>query len=322
MNGEIIMKYVLAFTIVFLIVYLLIPHLKNFALKIDFVDKPTERKKHKVPVPHLGGVGIFIGFVCAYLIFIRPLDLKHIIILTSSLMVLTIGLVDDWYKTHGKEFSPLPRLIVQLSAAMFVYFAGVSFTGFTSPFSGDYILLPQWLQFILSITWIFGVTTVINFTDGMDGLAGGLTTISASTLFVVALAMSQEDSALMAIILVGAALSFLKYNRHPAQIYMGDSGATFLGFILGIIALDGAFKQATIMSLFIPILALGVPIFDNLFVVVKRFLDGKPIYKADTSQVHYRLLDTGLSQQQVVTLLYLVSICLSLVSIILLLLNI
>jgi UDP-N-acetylmuramyl pentapeptide phosphotransferase/UDP-N-acetylglucosamine-1-phosphate transferase len=122
--------------------------------------------------------------------------------------------------------------------------------------------------------------------------------------------------------LVGVAAAYLRYNKPPAKVFMGDAGATFLGFVLGVIALDGAFKQATVLSLFIPILALGVPIFDNLFVIVKRFLQGKPIYQADASQAHYRLLRSGMSPKQVVAFLCLISVCLSLSSIILLLLKV
>jgi UDP-GlcNAc:undecaprenyl-phosphate/decaprenyl-phosphate GlcNAc-1-phosphate transferase len=315
------MRYLFAFAIGFVIVYFLIPQLRRLALKIDFVDKPTERKKHKEPVPHLGGVGIFTGFICGYLIFFRNLDGKSLAILAGSALILLIGLVDDWYKTHGREFSALPRLIVQVGAAIIAFSSGIAFTGFNNPFTDKYVYLPIWIQFILSILWIFGVTTVINFIDGMDGLAGGISTISASTLFVVALAKGQSDSALMGVILIGAVLGFLKYNKYPAQIYMGDSGATFLGFILGVIALDGAFKQTTLISILIPILALGVPIFDNIFVVIKRFLNGKPIYKADSTQVHYRLLSNGYSHLQVVNLLCLVSAGFGLIAILILVLS-
>lgn len=236
---------------------------------------------------------------------------------------MAIGIIDDWYKTHGLDFPALPKFLVQASAAIIAYFSGIVFKGFTNPFvHGATIRLPPFLQFILTITWLFGVTTVINFSDGLDGLAGGLSTISAITLFVAALAKNQPKSALMAIILVGVALGYLKYNRPPAKIYMGDAGAGLMGFILGIIALDGAFKQATVLSLFVPILALGVPIFDNLFVVFRRFREGKPFYKADRSQAHYRLLSEGLNPKQAVLFLCLVNICLSLTSIIIVILRV
>ncbi|MCX7748907.1 MAG: undecaprenyl/decaprenyl-phosphate alpha-N-acetylglucosaminyl 1-phosphate transferase [Clostridia bacterium] len=316
------MKFVFAFLVVFIIVYVLIPALKKVALKVGFVDRPTGRKKHKRPVPLLGGLGIFIGFVFTYSIFIRPINKEFISILAAASLILIIGLIDDWFKTKGKEFPVLPRLVIQILAAVMVYKAGIVFYGFTNPITHEYIVLPQWIQFVLTITWILGVTTVINWSDGMDGLAGSISAISAATLFVVALVKHQTDSAMMSLILLGAIAGFLKYNRHPAQVFMGDSGANFLGFILGIVALDGAFKQATLVSLLVPILALGVPILDNLFVVIRRLVQKKPIYQADSGQIHHRLLATGLSQKQVLVFLSLVSLCSSFLSIIILLLKI
>lgn len=318
-------RYFLAFAAAFAVVCLLIPHLKKLAFKIDFVDKPVEgndRKIHREPIPLTAGIAIFIGFFCSYLAFKGKPDREFFAILAGSLLILAIGTVDDWYKTHRKEFPAMPKLVIQVLAAVIVYQAGIVFAGFHNPFSGQYVHLPPWIQFVLTVMWIFGVTTVINFMDGLDALAGGLASISAMTLFVVALAMKQTDSALMAIALMGAGVGYLWFNKPPAKIYMGDAGATFLGFILAIIALDGAFKQATVLSLFIPVLALGVPIFDNLFVVFKRFSEGKPIYKADASQAHYRLLSAGMKPKQVVAFLYLVNVCCCLASIILLLLRV
>lgn len=283
---------------------------------------PTERKIHTEPVPHLASLAIFTGFMLTFFIFSNGFTRKNLLILLGSILVIAIGIIDDWFKTHGRDFPALPKFIFQASAAVIVYFAGVVFTGFTNPFTHGYVWLPQWLQFLLSITWIFGVTTVINFSDGLDGLAGGLSTISAMTLFIVALSIGQSGSAMMAIILVGVALGYLRYNMPPARVYMGDAGAGFMGFMLGIIALDGAFKQATVLSLFVPILALGVPILDNLFVVFKRSLEGKPIYKADRSQAHYRLIRAGFSSKQAVWFLCLINICLCLTSIIIVILNI
>ncbi|WP_442950575.1 MraY family glycosyltransferase [Paenibacillus sp. FSL R7-0331] len=318
------MFYVLAFLVSFCIVYLLIPPLGRLAFRLDFVDRPredVERKIHREPIPLTASYAIFIGFFITYLLFARDFSLETLALFIGGVLLLTIGTIDDWYKTKGKDFPALPKFIVQIAAAILVFLSGNAFTGFINPLSGDYVSLPFILQFILTIVWIFGVTTVINFSDGMDGLAGGLTAISAVTLFIVAVTKGQSASAIMAISLVGVTLAYLRFNKAPAKIFMGDAGATFMGFILAVIALDGAFKQATMLSLFIPILALGVPIFDNLFVVIKRFLQGKAIYQADASQVHYRLLKAGLNQKQVVAVLYLVSVCLSLSSIILLLIE-
>lgn len=308
----------------FCIVYFLIPPLGRLAFRLDFVDKPrkdVERKIHREPIPLTASYAIFIGFFITYLVFARDFTMETVALFAGGVLLLTIGTIDDWYKTKGKDFPALPKLVVQVMAAVLVYASGISFTGFYNPLSGDYFVLPVILQFLLTIFWIFGVTTVINFSDGMDGLAGGLTAISAVTLFIVALAKGQSSSAIMAIALVGVAVAYLRYNKPPAKIFMGDAGATFLGFILAVIALDGAFKQATLLSLFVPILALGVPIFDNIFVVVKRIIQGKAIYEADATQAHYRLLRAGLNQKQVVAVLCLISVCLSLSSIILLLIE-
>ncbi|WP_410771731.1 MraY family glycosyltransferase [Fontibacillus sp. BL9] len=316
--------YIYSFLLSFLIVYFLIPPLGRLAFKLDFVDKPredVERKIHRNPIPLTASYAIFVGFFVSYLLFTRDFSMQTGAIFLGGILLLVIGTVDDWFKTKGKDFPALPKLIVQVSAAVLVFLSGITFSGFVNPFSGDYVLLPMWLQFILTILWIFGVTTVINFSDGLDGLAGGLSAISAVTLFVVALTKGQTTSAMLSITLIGVTLAYLRYNKPPAKVFMGDAGATFLGFMLAVIALDGAFKQATVLSLFIPVLALGVPIFDNLFVVIKRFLQGKAIYQADASQVHYRLLRAGLNHKQTVMFLYLISTCLGLSSIILLLLQ-
>lgn len=316
------MLYTVAFVLSCMIVMLLIPPLRKLAVKIDFVDKPqedNERKIHRQPIPLTAGIAIFIGFIAVYLMFVRERWEETAAIVCGGLIMILIGMVDDWYKTRRKEFPALPKLIVQLIPAVLVYMSGIYFAGFENPLTGEYILLPTWLQFTLTVLWIFGVTTVINFSDGMDGLAGGLTAISGTTLFIVALTMGQTESAMMAIILVGAAIGYLRYNKPPAKVFMGDAGATFMGFILAVIALDGAFKQATLLSLFIPILALGVPIFDNIFVVIRRLINGKPVYKADATQVHYRLLRSGLKPAHVVAFLCLLNVCFGLSSIILLL---
>lgn len=316
------MNYFYAFLTVYLIVYFITPFLIKLAIRFDFLDKPTIRKKQEKPMPLVGGISIFIAFFMSYLIFIRPIKKEFAYILVSSLLVFIIGIIDDWYKAKGKEFAVLPRLIIQIISAFMIYKSGIVFNGFTNPFTNKYIILSEGISLLLSITWILGVTTVINWSDGVDGLAGSLSAIAGSTLFVVALAKNQTDSAMMSILLVGSLIGFLKYNKYPAQTYIGDSGANFSGFILAIIALEGAFKQATIISLAIPILALGVPIFDNIYVVIKRIIKGKPIYEADASQIHHRLLSTGLNQKQVVMFISLISVCLSLCSIIILLLKV
>ena len=319
---SLIIQYILALIIPFLIVYFIIPQLMKLSNRLEFTDKPTERKKHREPIPLCGGIGIFIGFFIMYFILgDNNNKSEQIWIFIASAMVLIIGLIDDFFKTRGKEFPIYPRFIVQIIAAIIVFNAGIVFRGFTNPFSGEYILLPVSIQFLLTITWIFGVTTVINWTDGMDGLAGGISIVSALTFFFVAIILKQVDSSVTSLILASAIFGFLMYNKYPAKIFMGDSGANFIGFILSIIAIDGAFKQTTVMSIFIPVLALAVPIFDNLFVIFKRFSEGKPVYQADRSQMHFRLEEKGLTPKQIVNYIVGISLAFSALSIVLLLIR-
>ncbi|ASW43485.1 glycosyltransferase family 4 protein [Clostridium isatidis] len=314
------MQYILAFILAFLIVFLLTPVLIKIAFKIRFTDKPTKRKKHSKETPLTGGLAMYIAFFISFFIFNDYSSIhEKMSIFFASTLIIAIGLIDDFYKTKGKEFPIYPRLLIQLFSAFIIYKTGIIFRGFTNPLTGIYIELSSIIQLILTITWIFGVTTVINWCDGMDGLAGGLSCISSITFLGAAIILKQDESILVSIIVVAITIGFLIYNKYPAKVFMGDSGANFLGFILSIIALDGAFKQATLMSIFIPILALAVPIFDNLFVIIKRFIDGKPVYQADRSQIHFRLQAKGFSPKQVVMYINAVSLAFSLISIILLL---
>ena len=319
------MIYAIACVAAFLIMFVVTPHLIRLANKTGYMEKPRpdlDRKLHKEPKPYLASLGMFGGFWLVYLIFTRAFEARTVILFCSSLLILLIGMLDDWYKISGKDLRALPKFIIQLSACVAVYFAGFVFMGVNNPFNDSYIIFPVVLQFLLTVFWIFGITTVINFTDGMDGLSGGIVCISATTMFVVALVMGQTHSAMKSAVLVGICIGYLKYNRFPSKILMGDAGATFLGFMLAIIALDGAFKQATVISIFVPVLAFGVPIFDNLYVIVKRIKEGRPFYIGDATQAHFRLLSHGLTQRQTVYILYLISICLNLSAVILFMIRI
>lgn len=319
------MNFLRAFTFSFLMMLLITPKLMRLAYKINYLEKPqlhNERKIHKEAKPYLAGVGLFFSFWITYFIISPPPSLKILMVLFSSFLIFLVGMIDDTYKIKGKDLKALPKMLFHLLACVLVYSVNIKFIGFTNPFDGLYIALPTWLQFLLTILWLFGVTTVINFTDGLDGLAGGITCISSFTLFIIAIFKDDMPSALMAVILIGTCLGYLRYNKFPSKILMGDAGATFLGFILGIISLDGAFKQVTIISIFIPILVFALPIFDNIFVIFKRLYEGRPIYIGDASQIHFRLLAKGFTQKQVVYLLYLTNACLNLSAILLLLLKI
>lgn len=311
-------KYFIAIISSYVLVTKLIPIFINISFQLDFTDKPTERKKHEKNTPLVGGICMYISFSIMYLIFSYKYKIeKSIYILLVATLILLIGLVDDYYKSRKKEFPIMPRVIVQILSASLIFSIGIVFKGFTNPINGKFIFFHPIIQYIFTITWIFGLTTVINWSDGMDGIAGSIASISSITLFFVSLVKVQSDSAITAIILLGSVLGFLKFNKYPAKVFMGDSGANFLGFILSIIALEGSFKQATLISVIIPFIILGIPIFDNIFVIIKRFINGKEIYKADRSQIHYRLQKRGLNKKQIFIYISILSGMLSIISIIL-----
>jgi UDP-N-acetylmuramyl pentapeptide phosphotransferase/UDP-N-acetylglucosamine-1-phosphate transferase len=266
---------------------------------------------------------MFLGFTVGFIaIVIFKGDTHLYAVPLGCAMIVGIGLADDYFKTHKKEFPVWPRLLVYVAAAVLAFLSDIRFTGFFNPISDAYILFPVWLQLILTILWFVGLTTVFNFMDGLDGLAGGLAMLSGFTLFIVAMVKGQSDSALMALLLLGAVIGFLRYNFPPAKVIMGDSGAYLLGYLLAVISLFGAFKQATLISMLIPIIAMGIPIFDSILVVFRRIKAGRPAHGADSTHIthiHYRLLKTGMKPAHATAIIVLLSACLNLTAIIILL---
>jgi UDP-GlcNAc:undecaprenyl-phosphate/decaprenyl-phosphate GlcNAc-1-phosphate transferase len=309
----------------FAISWALVPALRRLALRWQFVDLPNQRKVHVKPLPLLGGGAILAGFLITTLVFqgFRPHHQSvYLGLVCGSILLFLIGLLDDFYKTRGRDFAAAPRFCAQIIAASTVAGFGGTVHGFTSPFGhAQYVHFPQFVSILVTVVWIVGVINVFNFLDGLDGLAAGIACISATTLVFIALVKGDADSALWAASVAGASLGFLRHNFYPARIIMGDAGSTVLGFLLASISVIGAFKSATVISTFVPVLALGVPILDGLRVVVKRALQGKPVYKPDKTHSHHRLLSAGLSQVQTVTFMYLISVCFSLASMIVVLLQ-
>ncbi|MDI3328455.1 MAG: MraY family glycosyltransferase [Alicyclobacillaceae bacterium] len=319
------MAYLLAFAAAFAIVHAMVPGIRRLALRWRFVDVPTQRKIHKEPVPLMGGVALYLGFLSAAFLtafwspqFNMTPDFWGIAL--GGLVIAGTGLLDDWYKTRGKEFSPWPKLIMQFVAAGILVAFGVQIKWVTLPFTeqGMY-LLPDWLSVPATLLWVVAITNMINFLDGVDGLAAGISAISSTTLFFVALLKGQEATALYAAVMIGVTLAFLRHNFHPAKIFMGDAGAMFLGFALAAISVDGAFKSATLVSVLVPVLALGVPIFDTVYVILRRLKENRPIYAADKGHTFHLLMRSGMNQIQTVAFLYLLGICFSLASIVVLL---
>ncbi|WAH35924.1 MraY family glycosyltransferase [Alicyclobacillus dauci] len=311
--------------IAFFVAFSLAPRMRTLAMKWKFVDLPNERKIHHDPLPLLGGAAMFAGIIAVALVgFIWNDWLKtpYLGVMVGAAMLFAIGLLDDFFKTRGKDFSVSIRFGVQILSALLIPLFGGGIQGFTSPFGGHhYIVLPTALSVVITVLWVVGVTNVFNFLDGVDGLAAGIAAISATTLFFIALIKGDALSAWFAIAVTGAAIGFLRHNFYPARIIMGDAGSTVLGYLLAAIASVGAFKSATVISIGVPVLALGVPIFDAICVVFVRAKAGRPVYKPDKSHVHHRLLRAGLTQVQTVTVVYLISACFSLASMIVLLLD-
>jgi UDP-GlcNAc:undecaprenyl-phosphate GlcNAc-1-phosphate transferase len=292
----------------------LVPFARRLAIISGFVDRPSQRKIHAKPIPLLGGAAIFIGTIFLMLWFDGMTD-RTKTLLTGGAMLVIIGLTDDWFKSKGKEFAVWPRLIVYILVSSVPLWYNIEIIGVSRWFAGGMYFFPEWLVVAATMLWVFSLTNMMNFIDGVDGLASGIASISSLTLFVASLLRGQEGTAVMAAILAGACIAFLVFNFHPAKIFLGDAGATFLGFALAVTAVDGAFK-----TLLVPVLALGVPIMDTIIVFSRRFIEKKGLHKADKLHTHHSLMKWGLTQTQTVSFLYLIGGVFSLLSIIALLL--
>ena len=299
-----LLQTIFAFAVAFLICFLTVPGVMVLAKRIGAMDVPKDRRRmHTEPIPRLGGLAIYIGFLSAVLLFCPaiPTSLRGIIL--ASLMIVVMGIFDDI-----KALPALPKLLVQIVAAVVVVLHGVVITYLENPlpFGPDVIQL-GWVSVPFTILWIVGVTNAINLIDGLDGLAAGISSIASLSIFIISLLTSAPEIALIMAALCGACFGFLPYNYNPAKIFMGDTGALFLGFILATMSVSGLFKGSALVSVALPFLVLGLPIYDTLFAIGRRILKRQPIMQPDRGHLHHRLIDMGLSQRQVVTVLYSVS---------------
>jgi UDP-GlcNAc:undecaprenyl-phosphate GlcNAc-1-phosphate transferase len=312
------MIYLYALAFAFAIVILLVPLVRNVAIRMGFVDRPTKRKIHAEPVPLSGGVAIFAGVVVTSFLFMGHPQLFRAILL-GGIALVVIGLVDDGYKSRSMEFRIWPRLLVYIGVAFIPVWQGISIQGITSPSSSAMILFSTPVAAFFTVIWVFALINMLNFIDGIDGLASGVCVISSLTLFAASLIANHSDTAIVAVALAGSCLAFLAHNFHPARIFMGDAGATFLGYTLAVTAIDGTLKGATLLSLSVPLLALGVPILDTAIVFTRRLVEGKGLHRADNLHTHHSLMKWGLTQVQTVSFLYLIAAVFSLLSIVVLL---
>jgi UDP-GlcNAc:undecaprenyl-phosphate GlcNAc-1-phosphate transferase len=277
--------------IALIVVVVLTPAVGGMARMLGVVDAPDARRLNRRPIPRLGGLAIFLGIVVPALAF---LDLSGEMrgILLGAAVACVVGAVDDF-----RGLAPLPKLAGQVLAAAIPTAFGVWIDHFTFPFVGV-VDLPAWLGVALTIVWIVAVMNMVNFLDGMDGLAAGVCAISGVTFAVIALSLGKADAAVLSAIVAGACIGFLRHNFFPARIFMGDSGALVLGFTLAAISVTGLLKTASTVVLFLPLLVLAIPIIDTSFVVAKRLKYRQPISTADRSHLHHRFMNIGFSQRR------------------------
>ncbi len=307
---------VLALLAALIVSFLMTPVVKTFAYKIGAVDVPKDsRRMHKVPIPRLGGLAIFIGFMVSILLLVDIRGNAQLqSILLGAVIIVVLGVVDDIMALPA-----MLKFVVQIIAALIPAMNGVVIQAFSNPniFSDN----PYWVLGALSIPftvlWIVAITNSVNLIDGLDGLANGVSAISATTMLVIALLASEAQVAIFMAALVGACVGFMPYNLNPAKMFMGDTGATFLGYILATMSIQGLFKFYAVISFAVPFLILGLPIFDTTFAFIRRIAHGQSPMHADRGHIHHRLIDMGLNQKQAVATLYVISAILGLSAVVL-----
>jgi len=285
----------------FLFVLAIIPFIKKVAVHVNALDIPNARKVHKVPVPRLGGLGIYMGFLLGYILF-GTMSIRMNAILIGSFIIIVTGIVDD--------IKPIPakvKFLFQMLAASVVAFYGQILLKDLSAF-GFYIEFGVF-SYIITIFFIVGIINCINLIDGLDGLAAGLSSIYFITIGIVILGWTHtfDLDAMLTFIMLGSTLGFLCHNFNPAKIFMGDSGSMFLGYIIAVIALLG-FKNVTLTTFLAPICLLAIPIMDTLFAILRRLINKKPIDEPDREHLHHQLLNLNLSHRNTVLVIYLVDI--------------
>ncbi len=310
---DITYKLVCAMMLSAIVTYGLTPLVRKLAFRVGAVDIPRdERRMHTKPIPRMGGLAIFIGFLLSYGLFSAMEPLKMGAILFGATLMVGVGIVDDIRTLNAKT-----KLVFQLIAAVALFASGIRIEFFSNFFNPEHGVIPLGiLSFPVTVFWIVGITNTVNLIVGLDGLAAGISSIGAVALTLVALqlsgqgiafAMHMQEVALLTIIVAGACIGFLPHNFNPARIFMGDAGSLLLGFLLASASVDGALKGTTAVAIAIPILALGLPIFDTTFAILRRLVSGRSIAEADRGHLHHRLLQVGMNQKHAVLTLYLIA---------------
>lgn len=283
--------------------FIMVPISKKIAIKYGAIDTPDERKIHKGNIPRFGGISIVTSF---YVGLIIAFGLNRITtgIILSSLFIVVAGIIDDI-----KGITPKVKLIFQfMGAIFFVVYASASIDGFTLV---DKIEFGK-LSIVITVIWLVGSSNAVNLIDGLDGLAAGVSFIACVILGIISLTNGENEYAVVSFILCVSIIGFWKANFNPASIFMGDTGSLFLGYLIGVLSILGALKEAAIITLALPVLVLGVPIFDSTFAIFRRIKNKKKIFDPDKDHLHHRLLKSGLSQKTAVLFVYCISLTLGL----------
>lgn len=297
---------IFAFIVSFAFTFATTPLVRRFAFKIGAIDIPKDnRRMHKKPTPRIGGLAIIFGFTVATLCFAQP-SRQLYGTLAGAAIIAVMGVIDDCKNLPAKL-----KFVIQIIAALVVVFAGdIKIDVFTNPnFLSDnpYWVLPEWLSVTLTVIWIVFITNAVNFIYGLDGLAAGVSAIMSISLVFISIRVGEYSIAILGIALMGSCFGFLPFNFNPAKIFMGDTGSTFLGFMLATLSIQGVFKSYAVISFAVPLLILGLPLFDALFAMIRRILRGQSPMTADRGHLHHRLVDMGFSQKQTVFILYAIS---------------
>ena len=304
-----------AFAVAAVLSYFFTPPVKNFAHKVGAIDVPKDaRRMHKKPIPRLGGLAIYGGFLCSILIF-GQLDETMLCVLLGAAIIVALGIFDDVLALGAKL-----KFVVQIVAAAIPVCIGDLQIGlFTNlnPLSDTPFVHLGILAVPATIIWIVGITNAVNLIDGLDGLAVGVSSIAAITMLAVALLTGNMPIAITMAALAGACIGFMPYNLNPAKIFMGDTGSTFLGYMLATVSIMGLFKFYAVISFAVPFLILGLPIFDTANAIIRRVAAGRSPMSPDRGHVHHKLIDMGFNQKQAVAILYAISATLGLTAVVL-----
>lgn len=309
---SIVMTLVVAFGVSFIAT----PVVKSFAKQVGAVDVPDEnRHLHSHPIPRMGGLAIFIGFFLAVLLFAN-ITTQIRGILLGAILIVVVGAIDDVLNLNAWL-----KFGIQIIAAVVAVLHGVIINVVSNPLTMTNLqaMTIGFLAVPVTVLWIVGVTNSVNLIDGLDGLACGVSTIASMSMLVVAMITpySNPNTAVILAALCGACLGFIPYNLNPAKIFMGDTGALLLGYILATVSVIGMFKFYAIVTFIVPVLALAVPLFDTTFAFIRRTAHGQSPFHADRGHLHHRLLDMGLNQKQAVAVLYALSAILGLAAVVL-----